>query len=133
MDAEQQERSQKKKWTKRQKRIADVVVVLVLVSTIIGAAILLPEGDQLKILGAVDEGRILSPDLTNNVSVSYQWSYDGNWVLNETITPEEYDQYHDRGRSNDLASYVTPDDPLIKRIANELKNAAENESDGGTV
>lgn len=70
--------------------------------------------------------------ISGNYNVTYSWvyPYDSNreWTINVKIPATTYNYYTDPVKTYDYASYVTKDDPIMDRIAKELKGIAVNNS-----
>ncbi|MGD0818678.1 MAG: hypothetical protein ABR986_09840 [Methanomassiliicoccales archaeon] len=63
--------------------------------------------------------------IAGNYTVSYSWDYLGTrWTLNEKISATTYSDYVDQPKTYDFVSYVTKDDTIIAKIAEELKTDA---------
>ena len=69
---------------------------------------------------------------SGNYNVTYSWLYPYNsnreWTIKVTVPATTYNYYCDPAKTTDYASYVTKDDPIIDKIAVELKNDAKNNS-----
>lgn len=67
-----------------------------------------------------------------NYNATYSWEYpygsNREWTIKVTIPATTYNYYSDPAKTTDYASYVTKDDPIVDRIATELKNEARNNS-----
>ncbi|MDW5563882.1 MAG: hypothetical protein SA339_11715 [Methanomassiliicoccus sp.] len=65
-------------------------------------------------------------DAVGNFSASYSWiyPYDSNsvWTINVTIPEPLFAEYKNQARTTDYSSYVTANDEVVDRIAQELKN-----------
>ncbi|MGD1060154.1 MAG: transglutaminase-like domain-containing protein [Methanomassiliicoccales archaeon] len=93
------------------------------------------------LVGAVSQGWIhfnINPITDNdhsqaltdgNYTITYSWLYLGKeWTLKDNVSAVTYNDYRDRPKTYDYASYVTKNDPLVVEIADQLKDLAGNES-----
>ncbi|MBI0582659.1 MAG: hypothetical protein ISF22_00370 [Methanomassiliicoccus sp.] len=63
---------------------------------------------------------------TDSIPYSFTWTYDGKtWSLSGSVPGADYYAKHDLPRTYDYASYMTDGDPLVVRIAGELKAMAQ--------
>ncbi len=69
---------------------------------------------------------------SGNYNVTYSWAYpygsNREWSIRVTIPATTYNYYSDPAKTTDYASYVTKEDPIVDRIALELRNDAKNNS-----